>query len=498
MTGINQQALQKVIAGTVKERKYLCEKDFSLFFSYYFLEYIKYAFASFHYEMFQDIDDLMTGKYREVAWIMFRESAKTSIAKAFLTWLICYKKRVYINVDSFDKENAERTLFDVVLFLQTNSRLIADFGELFNAARNPEEITQKRVNNFITNNKVRVEAHSTQESVRGRIHGHQRPDALILDDFETNKTKDSKAYTAQVISHINEFKAGLDASAIVLYLGNYITEHGSIQTLVERAKTDIRLKIRNVPIIKKGLPVWPAKYAMTDEEARITGKVSLEDKKRQLGSQVFNAEMMNMPIDEETQEFHKQNFKYKTWEQVLGQVVRKFATIDSALTKNAKSDFTGITKNYVNENNDWHFAARRYKINSKELINLIFQLHDDGFEVIGIEEGAFTEAVEPFFKDECKLRNKYPNVVLLKHGGTMKETRIRGLIPRYEKGVIYHILGECDDLEEELLTFPKAIHDDVMDSAQYQNKVAEPPYKSNDSNEDSEEEDEPAYPDIGV
>lgn len=497
MTGINQKALKQVVAGTREQRRYLCEQDFSLFFSYYFLDYIKYEFAPFHYDMFQDVSDLMSGVFREVVWEMFRESAKTSIAKAFITWLICYQKRMYINVDSFDKENAERMLFDIVLFLQTNNRLIADFGELFNAKRNPDEITQKRVNNFVTNNGVRTEAHSTQESVRGRIHGHQRPDCLIIDDFENNRTKDSRAYTEQVIGHINEFKAGLDATAIVLYLCNYITEYGSVQTLIERAKTDKRLRVRNVPVIKDGKPTWPSKYAMTDAEAKITGKVSLEDKKRQLGSQVFNAEMMNQPIDEETQEFHRQNFKYKTWEQVLSQVVRKFVTIDSALTRNAKSDFTGITKNYVNENNDWHFTARRYKINSKELVNLIFQFHDDGFEVIGIEEGAFTQAIEPFFKEECKIRNKYPNVVLLKHGGTMKETRIRGLIPRYEKGVIYHILGECDDLEEELLSFPKAVNDDVSDSAQYQNKVAEPPYKTDNAGEEPEDP-EPTYSDIGI
>lgn len=45
-----------------------------------------------------------------------------------------------------------------------------------------------------------------------------------------------------------------------------------------------------------GQPTWPAKYVMTDAEAVTTGKVSLEDKKRQLGSQVYAAEMMNQPI----------------------------------------------------------------------------------------------------------------------------------------------------------------------------------------------------------
>lgn len=491
----NVQALELIRKATKEERRYACGQDFDLFFAYYFIDYIKYPFADFHYQMFQDVDDLMEGIYKEIAWIMFRESAKTSIAKAFITWLLCYGKRRYINVDSFDKENSERTLFDIVLSLQTNPLLRADFGELFNAKRNPEEITQKRVNNFITNNGVRVEAHSTQESVRGRIHGHQRPDCLVLDDFETNKTKDSKAYTQQVISHINEFSAGLDATAIVLYLGNYITEQGSIQSLIDRSKVYRKLLVRNVPAIEDGKPTWPAKYTLTDKEAEGTNKISLEDKQKQLGSAVFSAEMLNQPVDEATQVFFKKHFKPIKMQEVLNKITRRFATIDSALSRNAKSDYTGITKNYVDEQNNWSFASKRYRIGPKELINIIFQLHDDGFEKIGIEEGAYSEAIEPFFQDECALRNKYPYVVPLKHGGIMKETRIRGLLPRYEAGKIYHIEGECQDLEEELLRFPKAVHDDCSDSAQYQNKIAEPPY-SETAQEESK--DDILHPDIGI
>lgn len=474
---IHKEVMNKIINGTTSERIYLCSKDFKYFFIYYFIDYIKYSFAPFHYEMFQDLKDLMEGKYREIAWIMFRESAKTSISKAFVLWLITYNQKRYINVDSFDKENAERTLFDVVVEMQTNPRYKADFGEMYNSKRNADEVTQKRVNNFVTNNGVRVEAHSTGESVRGRIHGHQRPDFLLLDDFETNKTKDSKAYTEQVISHINEFKTGLDGQAKIIYLGNYITEFGSIQSLIDRAKTDTKLKVRMVPVEENGKPTWEAKYCMTDAEVAQTGKISLEDKKKQFGSTVYSAEMLNQPIDELTQEFHRKNFKYKTRAEVNEMKTRKFVTIDSALTKHADSDYTGITKNYVNEKNDWHLDARRYKINSKELINIIFQLHDDGFEKIGIEEGAFTNAVEPFFEDECRVRNKFPYIVKLKHGGVMKETRIRGLIPRYEAGAIYHIEGTCGDLEEELLKFPKSVNDDVSDATQYQNMIAEPPYK---------------------
>ena len=474
---INKGAFDKVVNGKSNERKYLCGKDFRLFFVYYMADYVKYSFADFHWQWFQDLEDMMNDKYRELTLIAFRESAKTSLSKAFILWLITYKKRNYINVDSFDKENSERILFDVVVEMQTNPRYKSDFGEMYNVKRNSDSVTQKRVSNFITNTGVRVAAHSTQESVRGRIHGHQRPDFLLLDDFETNKTKDSKAYTEQVIKHIDEFKTGLDSTAKIMYLGNYITEFGSIQALLDRAKVDNKLKVRNVPVEKDGKPTWPDKYVMTDVEAKGTNKVSLEDKKKQFGSLVYSAEMLNQPVDESTQEFFKKNFKYKTQEEVNKLKVRKFVTIDSALTKHAESDFTGIVKNYVSEINDWHLDARRYKVNSKELINLIFQFHDEGFEKIGIEEGAFTQAVEPFFQDECKVRNKYPYIVKLKHGGIMKETRIRGLIPRYEAGHIYHITGTSSELEEELLKFPKGLNDDVADALNYQNMIAEPPKK---------------------
>lgn len=445
--------------------------------------------------MFTDLNDLVDDKYRELAWIMFRESAKTSLAKGFVLWLITFKKRNYINADSFDKENAERLLFDVVVEMQTNNKYKSDFGEMYNQKRDPENVTQKRVSNFVANNGVRVEAHSTQESVRGRLHGHQRPDFLLIDDFETNKTKDSKAYTEQVISHINEFKTGLDSTAKILYLGNYITEFGSVQTLFERAKTDSKLKILKVPVEENGQPTWPEKYAMTDEEAQRTGKVSLEDKKKQFGSLVYSAEMLNQPIDEASQKFFKKWFKYATKETVDKLRTRKFVLIDTALSKNATSDDTGISKVWVSEKNDWYVISRAYRINPKALIDLIFQFHDEGFEKIGIEKTAYTEAIEPFLQDEMRVRGKYPYVVQLSHGGINKETRIEGLIPKYEAGQIYHIEGECEGLEQQLIQFPKAPHDDIVDSLAYAQKLVEPPFPQVDT---SIYEAETRYSDIGI
>ena len=492
---MNKKSLQAMMDGTKEERVYLAEQDFALFFVYYFVDYIKYRFAPFHFEMFEDLSDLMTDELREIAWVMFRESAKTSISKAFLLWVITFKKRQYLNVDSFDKENAERILFDIVVEMQTNQRYLQDFGEMYNAKRESDKATQKRINNFVTNNGIRVEAHSTQESVRGRVHGHQRPDFLLLDDFETNKTKDSKAYTEQVIKHINEFKAGLDSDAVVIYLGNYITEFGSVQTLLDRAKIDDRLRVRMVPVEQDGKPTWPDKYVMTNDEAKGNNKVSLEDKKIQFGSMVYSAEMLNEPVDEASQKFFKKWFKYKTRAQVDDMRTRNFALIDTALSKHAKSDSTGISKVYVDRENRWYVSAKKYRIGPKGLIDIIFQLHDEGMEKIGIEKTAYTEAIHPFMQDEMALRGKYPNIIQLSHGGINKNVRIEGLTPKYEAGHIYHIEGECDDLETEELQFPRSLHDDVVDSLAYGLKLCEPPYPEVYT---EQYEAEVLYDDIGI
>lgn len=473
---LNKKAMEVMMKGKQNERIFIAEHSFSCFFTYYFLDYVKYPYADFHFDMFKDLDDLMSEELRELGWIAFRESAKTSIAKGFITWLLTFKKRSYINVDSFDKENAERFLFDIVLGLQINQKFKYDFGELFNAKKNPEEITQKRVNNFVANNGVRVEAHSTQESVRGRLHGHQRPDFLLLDDFETSKTKDSEAHTDQVKKHIDEFKAGLDGRAKILYLGNYITEYGSVQALMDRAKRDNRLRIRMIPVIENGKPTWPSKYVMTNKEATGTNKISLEDKKVQLGSQAFNMEMMNQPINEETQEFTKDMFQSIKMEEVRSKNTRCYVTIDTAVSERDEADFTGITINYVDEQNKWNLKARKYKIGPKALFDLLFLIYkQDHPEKIGIEKGTYKKAIKPFLDDECRKRNVFLPIIELDHQETAKHTRIRGLLPRYETKSVFHIEGECDDLEEEFVRFPHSSHDDVMDSAAYQLQIAEAP-----------------------
>lgn len=474
---MTKQALEKMIYGTKEERVFLAEHSFGLFCLYYFQDYFKYPLAQYHYDLFQDCEDLVNGKIRECVWIIYREGGKTTLEKLFLIWLITFKKRTYPNQDAFDKENAERILFDVAFELTNNARYRADFGVLFSKERSVNDIKQNRINNFVTENGIRVEAHSTQESVRGRLHLNQRPDYLGLDDFETNKTKESEAYTKQVKDHITEAMAGLAPNGIILYCCNYLSEYGNVQWLIDRAKTDPKIRVRNIPVIINGKPAWEGKYALTDEEAQKTGKVSIEDKQRQLGSLVFSYEMMNTPIDESQAEFKAIYAQYATEKDIVEKETSCYITIDSAVSEKESADFTGVTINRVDKENKWYVHSYRLKVNSKELIDHLFYLSKTyNPQYLGLEETTFTMAIQPFIQEEMRKRQHFFSITPVKHKGINKELRIRGLIPRWENKSIF-LIGDNLELKDEMRTFPRGQHDDVLDSLSMQIHVAKPPYQ---------------------
>lgn len=466
-----------MINGTKQERVFLAEHSFGLFCLYYFQEYFKYPLAQYHYDLFQDFQDLVENKIRELVWIIYREGGKTTLEKLGLIWIITFKKRLYPNQDAFDKENAERILFDIAFELTNNKRFRADFGVLFSKERSVNDIKQNRINNFVTENGVRLEAHSTQESVRGRLHLNQRPDFLALDDFETNKTKTSEAYTKQVRDHITEAMAGLSPNGVILYCCNYLSEYGNVQWLLDRAKNDPGIRVRNIPVIIDGKPAWESKYALTDEEAKTTGKVSIEDKQRQLGSLVFSYEMMNKPIDEAMAEFKLNYAQYTTEKEILEKETSCYITIDSAVSEKESADYTGVTINRVDKENKWYIYSYKLKVNSKELIDHLFYLSKTyNPQYLGLEETTFSMAIQPFIEDEMRKRQYHFVITPVKHKGINKELRIRGLIPRWENKSIF-LVGDNLELKDEMRTFPNGQHDDVLDSLSMQLHIAKPPYQ---------------------
>ncbi len=211
--------------------------------------------------------------------------------------------------------------------------------------------------------------------------------------------------------------------------------------------------------------LWPEKFSVD----------SLQEIRNVIGPYDYASLYMQSPILTENQEFKQEWFRPIERVEVERLNTRKYLTIDTALSDKDGADYTGFCENYIDQNNKWNLAAYRLRLNPKDLVDYIFSLVDKrgGFEKIGIEKTAYLVGLKPFLEEEMRKRGRFLNIIELQHNQTQKEIRIRGLIPRYSSGNINHIKGECGNLEEELLTFPKAINDDASDAAAYQLQVAE-------------------------
>ena len=219
---------------------------------------------------------------------------------------------------------------------------------------------------------------------------------------------------------------------------------------------------------KLGEPLWPEKYDLD----------ALKTIQKTIGIYDWSALYQQHPIATENQEFKPHYFREREQAEVDRQNTRRFLTIDTAISKQASSDYTGFCDNSVDNANFWNLKAWRAKVDPLELIDLLFTLHNNRrYEKIGIEKTIYLQTLKPFLDEEQRKRGKFLPIVELYHKYQQKELRIRGLLPRYESGSIYHIKGECRDLESELLNFPQAVNDDVSDATAYQLQLAHKPFE---------------------
>jgi len=485
------------------ERIYACRKSILLFSLIYFTDFHHFPMPKFHKDMY---NDLSFKDWNIVEWIMFRESAKTSLAKIKIIHDIVYEKKHFILWTSFDEKKAKGNLYDIALQLQTNKNLIADFGQLFYEEQLEIKKTRKKsIDEFVTSNDIKVKAYSTGQSPRGEVFGPYRPDFIILDDIETAKTIISEPRTKQVIDFIDELMSGAAGSADILVLGNRLTNDGSINYFERKIKGDEEALIRDVPIFdKNGNITWSGKYVKTDKEAieynknikdKLKYTISLETKKRRLGETVFNREMMNQPLSDKDREIKWKWLQHTfTEDEVKLRVKNRYVMIDVADSKERKErknkgqpDYTGtIVFDWDFENNWFIEYAKRNRFNAPELIDWIFYIWETYKPLkIGIEKKAFLDQIKPYIDIKSQETQVYPVVVELEHGGRRKEDRIRGALQgRLQAGKIQfkrNTIDDTDELKKELYDFPRAEFDDLSDALAYGEQVGMRPYVQGDS-----------------
>jgi hypothetical protein len=315
----------------------------------------------------------------------------------------------------------------------------------------------------------------TATGVGGAITGRGADLAVIDDPFKNREEAESKTIRDKVYNwYTSTLYTRLEKNgAIILILTRWHKDDlaGRLLKAMEEGKEHWEvvqfpaIAVKDEEHRKKGEPLWEEKYNLD----------TLENIKSTIGLYDWNALYQQTPVSSETQEFKESFWQYRDLEHVLSLNTYRTLSIDTAISQKASADFTGLCLNFTDTENKWNIKSWKEKISPLELIDLMFNLHEQyRIDKIGIEKTIYLQAIQPFLEEEMRRRNRFLPIVELDHNQTAKETRIRALLPRYESKSIYHIKGACNDLEEDQVSFPKGVHDDVLDATAYQVQIAQP------------------------
>ena len=311
----------------------------------------------------------------------------------------------------------------------------------------------------------------TSVGVGGAITG-RGADVLLFDDPIKNREEaESAVYREKVWQFFTStaFTRLEPRGVVVVILTRWHVDDlaGRILANPELSK---RCKVIHFPAIathrelrrKEGEALWPERFDIN----------ALQEIKNTIGPYDFQSLYQGSPVLTEKQEFNPAWFQKITEQEVDLKRTERYLTVDTAISKSSQADFTGFCDNRVDRDNYWYLKAWRMRLGADEFVEALFSLHaQHRYTRIGIERTVYLDGLKPYLDAEQRRRNIFLPLVDLKHNQTQKEIRIRGVIPRYASKSVFHILGECADLEQEMAEFPNGLHDDVLDATAYQEQL---------------------------
>ncbi len=309
----------------------------------------------------------------------------------------------------------------------------------------------------------------------GNLTG-QHYDTIILDDVVNRENINTKEQIDKIILFYKDCLDLLEPGGTLILIGTRWHYGDLYGWLMEDPilKKDFDIMVRQAYYGEwgRGTILFPKKFSWA----------SLEELKRQKGSSEFACQYMNSPTDEETAVFKRAWFKYYEDSDLHGLKLNYFMAVDPAISQEKEADFTAIVTVGVDIYNNLRIINLvREHYNPTQLINKLFDLYEVYYPLaIGLEEVAFQKTLRFFLSEEMRRRNIYLPIKELKLDSRVsKEMRIRALEPRYENGTVLHSksLGSIDDLEDELLRFPRGQHDDLIDALAYTLQLAFQPKK---------------------
>jgi len=459
-----------------KEAKSLlvdCEQSTKFAAKALFPERFTRSFDPIHDEIFQLIDN---SDAQRKAIAVPRGLGKTSIVNLLLPAVsILLQRKNYIVPVSLSKESAVEQTENLKAKL-TSSPLIQ---ELYGDIKGVEWSKEKWIAQ-VGSKEIMVRPRGAGTQIRGLLFRDSRPDLIVVDDLEDPDEMDSPARRKKKKSWfyadlMNSVDRGSNDWEIIV-LGTVLHQDSLLNNLLNSPNWEsVSLTIADEDF-RSNAPNF-----MNDEQVKDLYKRYKADGE----IDVFYREYMNNPnVTGEDAAFRPKDFKAYTREKddelSFSPDVENIVVVDPSRTTNPGSNPTGIVGWGANMNTQRIYVRRCMSERLKpedmyvQIARVIREINANALaiEVTGLHEFI----MHPMRTFLMKQGISIPIIELQAREGRNekgKTARVRGLVDFYRQGLIEHLEGECDELENQLLSFPNAKEWSLMDPFGYLPEILE-------------------------
>lgn len=292
------------------------------------------------------------------------------------------------------------------------------------------------------------------------------PDMIILDDVQNRDNTTTREQIEKVILRYKDALDLLEPGGQLIVIGTRWVEGDLYSWITDKEgqitkSYDVMIKRAYEGSIETGEDfnsLWPEKF--TKEE--------LQDRLREKGWYEFSAQYMNNPVPSEDADFKKEWFQYYDIEDFRGKQMKTVLTIDPAISLNKDADYTAMVTTGIDAfSNLFIKDIVRKRMKPSEIIDAIFFQYELWHpQMIVIETIAYQKALAYALREEMQKRHRFLPIYEVNTQEKSKDQRIRGLQPLYMGKKVFHRNGIPQNIyfEEELLTFPRGRHDDMIDA----------------------------------
>lgn len=260
----NTELVDKFEDEEVKQKRIKkLEADPEEWFKYYFHKYCTHDVMPFHKRSTKRI--LNNPEFYEVRpWS--RELSKSGRSMMEFVFLALTGKKKFIIIASATNEAAISLLKPFKLAFEKNQRIINDYGAQQNYGHwREDQFTIRRGAMFVAVGKG--------NAPRGKKNEEVRPDAIIVDDFDTDEDCRNPDIVDQKWSWFEKALYGtrsISNPLLVLFNGNIIADYCCIKKAMEMADFYEIVNIRD----KDGKSTWPSKNTEAHID-RVLSKISM-------------------------------------------------------------------------------------------------------------------------------------------------------------------------------------------------------------------------------